>query len=118
MVKRRFLTRYRIVRDAIRKDMLFFAIPAVLVFPAELVVNARDRYDGFVSTIWDQARQPGNLYLLSVQNTVGLALIFIGFTILLVAHLTLRRFHSSTLVIREDHQLITHGIYRFTRHPI
>jgi protein-S-isoprenylcysteine O-methyltransferase Ste14 len=22
------------------------------------------------------------------------------------------------LVIREDHQLITHGIYRFTRHPV
>ena len=49
---------------------------------------------------------------------VGFILILIGFVILFVAHLTIGRFHASTLVIRKDHQLITHGIYRFTRHPI
>ncbi len=37
---------------------------------------------------------------------------------MLVAQITLWRFYFSTLVIREDHQLITHGIYRFVRHPI
>jgi protein-S-isoprenylcysteine O-methyltransferase Ste14 len=42
----------------------------------------------------------------------------IGFTIILVAQVTLWRFYSSTLVIKEDHRLITHGIYRLTRHPI
>jgi protein-S-isoprenylcysteine O-methyltransferase Ste14 len=26
--------------------------------------------------------------------------------------------YASTLVIREGYRLITHGIYRFTRHPV
>jgi protein-S-isoprenylcysteine O-methyltransferase Ste14 len=96
-----------IVRNAIRKDVLFFAIPAVFVLIAGMGVSA-----------WDLVRQQGNLTISSVQNLVGFALIVIGFAILLVAQITLRRFYSSTLVIRKDHQLITHGVYRFTRHPI
>ena len=31
---------------------------------------------------------------------------------------TLWRNYSGTVLVREDHQLITHGIYRFTRNPI
>ena len=87
--------------------MLFFALPAILVLSAGLAVS-----------VWDLARRQGSLDILSVQSIVGLALIVIGFPIVLVAHITLRRFYSSTLVIRKDHQLITHGVYRFTRHPI
>ncbi len=37
---------------------------------------------------------------------------------MIVGQATLWRNYSSTVVIREDHQLITHGIYRFTRNPI
>jgi protein-S-isoprenylcysteine O-methyltransferase Ste14 len=37
---------------------------------------------------------------------------------MLMAAGTLKRFYASTLIIRHDHQLITHGLYRFTRHPI
>ena len=107
MAKRGFLARHGIVRNAIREDVLFFAIPWVFVLFAGMGVSA-----------WDLVRQQGDLYILSVQSIVGLALIVIGFTILLVAQVTLRRYYSSTLVIREDHQLITHGIYRFVRHPI
>jgi protein-S-isoprenylcysteine O-methyltransferase Ste14 len=107
MVKRGFLERHGIVRNAIREDMLYFALPALLFFTAGLVVSA-----------WDLVRHQGSLYILSVQSIVGLALIVIGLTIALVAAGTLRRFYSPSLVIREDHQLITHGIYRFTRHPI
>jgi len=118
MAKRGFLTRHQIVRNAIREDMLYFALPAVLVFTAGLVLSARDGWDGLVVTISDLVRQPRSLYMLPVQSIIGLALIVIGFTVLLVAHITLRQFHSSTLVIREDHQLITHGVYCFTRHPI
>ena len=107
MVKRRFLARHGIVRNAIREDLLYFALPAVLVF-----------FAGMMASAWNLVRQPGSLYMLSVQNIVGLALLIVGLTIALVAQITLRRFYSSTLVIREDHQLITHGIYRFTRHPV
>ena len=56
--------------------------------------------------------------MLSAQRIAGLALVVTGFIILLVGAGTLGRSHSSTLVIRENHRLITHGIYRFTRHPI
>ncbi len=94
-------------RDTIKKDMLFFALPAFFVCSAGMVVSA-----------WDLVRQQGSLNIQSVQNIVGLVLFVIGLTITLVAHGTLRRFYSSTLVIRVDHQLISHGIYRFIRHPI
>ncbi len=102
-----FLTKHGIVRNAIREDVLFFLLPALFVYSAGLVVSA-----------WDLISQQGSLYILSVQNIVGLALIVIGLTIALVAKITLRRFYSSSLVIREDHQLITHSVYRFTRHPM
>ena len=107
MAKRSFLARHGIVRNAIREDMLYFALPGILVLSAGMVVSA-----------WDLVRQQGSLYIHSVQNFVGLALLVIGLTIMLVAQITLWRFYFSTLVIREDHQLITHGIYRFVRHPI
>ena len=106
------------MRNAIREDVLFFALPALFVFVAGLVVSARDGYGGLVARVWELVRQPESLYLLSVQNIVGLALLVVGLTTALVAQVTLRRSYASTLVIREDHQLITHGIYRFTRHPV
>ncbi len=107
MAGHQFLTKHRIKRNAIREDMLYFAIPATVVFTAGLVVSA-----------WDLVRHQGSLYVLSAQSIVGLALLVIGLTNNVVAQVTLWRFYSSTLVIREDHQLITHGVYRFTRHPI
>ena len=116
--KRGFLARHGIVRNSIRADVLFFALPAIVVFFVGLVVSARDGYDGLVTTLWNLVRQPRNLYLLSVPNIVGLVFLVVGLIIAVVAMATIRRFHASTLVIREDHQLITHGIYRFSRHPI
>jgi protein-S-isoprenylcysteine O-methyltransferase Ste14 len=118
MPKRGFLARQGIVRNAIREDMLYFAIPALLVFTAGLAVSARDGYDGLTAALWNLVRQPRNVYLLSVPNIVGLALFVVGLTIAIIAVGTLGRFYSSTLVTRKDHQLITHGIYQFTRHPI
>lgn len=99
------------MRNAIREDVLFFALPAAFVYFAGMVVSGWD-------LVRQVVRQQGSLYMLSVQSIVGLALIVIGLAILLVAAGTLRRSYSSTLVIRKDHQLITHGVYRFTRHPI
>jgi protein-S-isoprenylcysteine O-methyltransferase Ste14 len=118
MAKRGFLARHRIVRNAIREDVLYFAIPALLVFTAGLVVSAWDGYDGLVAMISELVRQPENLYSFSIQNIVGLALYVVGLTTAIVAQITLKRFYSGTLVIREDHQLVTHGIYRYTRNPV
>ncbi len=107
MAKRGFLARHGIVRNAIREDLLYFFLPWILVLVAGTGLSA-----------WDLVRQQESLFMFSVQNFVGAALFVIGFTIELTAQITLRHSYSSTLVIREDHQLIQHGIYRFIRHPI
>lgn len=107
MVKSGILKKHGIKRNAIKEDLLFFFFPWILVMFAGMGVSA-----------WDLVRKHGGLYLLSVQSVIGLALFVMGFTIMLVAQITLWRFYSSTLVIRKDHQLIRHGIYRIVRHPI
>ena len=115
---RGYLSRHGIVRNAIKKDFLFFGIPAFTIFLLGLIVSGRDGYDGLVGTIWELVKNPQNLRLLSIWNVAGLILFVVGMTIAFVAVFTLKRFYSSSLVIVEDHQLITHGIYRFMRHPI
>jgi protein-S-isoprenylcysteine O-methyltransferase Ste14 len=106
------------VRKTIKKDLLFFGIPAFTVFLLGLIASAKDGYDGLVGTIWDLITHPETLRLLSAWNIVGLCLFIVGLSIAIVAACTLKRFYSSTLVTREDHQLITHGVYRFARHPL
>ncbi len=118
MAKRGYLSRHGIVRNEIKKDILIFGIPAFTVFLLGLIVSGRDGYDGLVETIWALVKDPQKLRLLSIWNIAGLTLFVVGMTIALVAVFTLRRFYSSSMTIIEDHQLITHGIYRFTRHPI
>ena len=95
------------MRDSIRKDLLIFVLPAILVYSA-----------GFGVCAWDLVRRQGRLFALSAHSLVGLTLIVIGLTLTFVAASTLRRFYSPTLRVRSDHQLITHGLYRFVRHPL
>jgi protein-S-isoprenylcysteine O-methyltransferase Ste14 len=118
MAKRGFLAKHRIVRNAIKEDLLFFAIPGIIILFVGLMVSVRDGYDGLVSKIWELIKQPGLFRLLSVGNIFGLVLFVFGMTIALIAVATLRVYYSSTLIIREDHQLATHGIYRYVRHPV
>ncbi|MCP3996856.1 MAG: isoprenylcysteine carboxylmethyltransferase family protein [bacterium] len=84
----------------------------------ELQFCVRDGLASFWGTVWGLIKQPGSLSLLPAQSIIGLALFFIGLTIMFVGQTTLWRNYSGTVLIREDHQLITHGIYRFTRNPI
>jgi len=49
---------------------------------------------------------------------VGTTLIIVGLIITVIAQITLKKNYSGMLRIREDHQLITHGIYRYVRHPV
>jgi protein-S-isoprenylcysteine O-methyltransferase Ste14 len=95
------------VRNEFRKDILFFVLPGLFVL-----------ISGGGVCVWDLVRRQESFYLWSVQNVVGLVLTVIGLAINWVAAGTLRRNYSSSLVIREGHQLITHGIYRFTRNPV
>lgn len=115
MTLQKFLKRNGIIRHTIKKDILYFALPAIVVWFVGLVVTAIDGYEGMVVSIGKLITQPQNI---SLQNISGLILIFGGLTIMIVAHFTIKRFHSPTLVIKEGHQLITHGIYHIVRHPI
>lgn len=87
--------------------MLTFLLPAAFCYFAGLGVSA-----------WDLVRRQGSLFTPSAPCFAGLALIVPGLALLLIAAATLRRSYSATLIIREDHRLITHGIYRLVRHPI
>jgi protein-S-isoprenylcysteine O-methyltransferase Ste14 len=88
------------------------------VFFIELLFCVRDGLSGFWGTIWDLVKQPQNLSMFPVQSIIGMALFIIGLIIMLAGQATLWRNYSGTVLIREDHQLITHGIYRFTRNPM
>ncbi len=119
MAKNGFLKKLKIKRSAIKKDLLQFALPALIVFVIGLgFCNARDGLSGFWGTIWGLVKQPQNLFMFPVQSIIGMALITIGLIIMLMGQATLWRNYHATVIIREDHQLITHGIYRFTRNPI
>jgi protein-S-isoprenylcysteine O-methyltransferase Ste14 len=122
MVKNGFLKRHGIVRNAIKKDILQFALPAIIVFSIGIVFCARDAerngLSNFWGTIWGLVKQPQTLSTFQVHSIIGLALFIIGLTIMIIGQVTLRRNYSGTVVIREEHQLITHGIYRFIRNPI
>ena len=107
MAKDGFLSRIGIVRNALRKDLLYFFIPWITVLCIEMQFVARDLI-----------KQPQSLSSFSVESIIGLTLFIIGFTVMLVGHITLWKNYSSFVVIHRDHRLITHGIYRFTRNPI
>ncbi len=107
-----------IIRHAIKKDLLVFGIPAVVVLFGGLIVCTLGGYDGLTKTLWELAIGKRALSELSTANILGLALVIVGLTIVLVGHFTLKRSYSSALVIRKDHRLVTHGIYRYVRHPI
>ena len=111
MPKDGFLKRQGIVCHAIREDLLFFAIPAILVLFARMVVSSRD---GFARFIYDSLTNHQGYSRFSAPNLIGFALIILGCTVAFSALFTLRRNYASMLVIRKNLQLITHGIYRIT----
>jgi protein-S-isoprenylcysteine O-methyltransferase Ste14 len=98
---------------------LFF-LPWLTVFYLELSF-CRIYGDGLSEiwgVIWEVIKHPQKLFALPLQNMIGVPLFIIGLTIMMVGQITLWQNYSGFVVIKKDHQLITHGIYRFTRNPI
>jgi steroid 5-alpha reductase family enzyme len=118
MANNGLLNRLGIVRIVFRKDILYFFIPFVIVLSIALYFCVRDGLIGFWGTIWDLIRQPQSLPDTPIWKTAGLVIFITGFVVIMVGHITLLRNYSSFLVIHKNHQLITHGIYRFVRNPI
>jgi protein-S-isoprenylcysteine O-methyltransferase Ste14 len=117
MPERGFRARHGIVRDAIREDLLQFALPAIVVFTAGLVLSGTTGWLGLAATTWELMRYHETAVGPSGWEVAGLLMILLGFAIAFVAVGTLRLFYASTLVIKKDHRLVTHGIYRVVRHP-
>lgn len=119
MSERGFLTRHGIVRSAIREDVLFFAIPALVLWVLGLVVCNQDgELDRFWSHLWSLMQSPSDVLELSAARACGLAMFLGGIGFASVSMATLRRNYAATVIIREGHELVTHGVYRVVRHPI
>ena len=95
-----------IKRHAVRADAVFF-VPAFFLYAG-----------GMTLVGWDYLRRESGTGVARALNPVGILLVVLGLVFVLVAPITLRKNYSSTLVIRNDHKLIMHGIYRVVRHPI
>jgi len=120
LVNHGFLKRLGIARHAIRKDLLFFFFPWLIAMLVELILCGEfgEGLSGFWQVLWALVTHPQNLLVLPLHRTIGLSLFVVGLTIMIVGQTTLRVNYSGFVVIKKDHQLITHGIYRFTRNPI
>ncbi len=120
MAKNGFLERLGFVETAIKKDLLFFFLPWLTAFIVGLNLCGKygDGLSGIWRTIWELTTHPQQLIMLPLHRTVGLSLFVIGLTIMIVAQVTLWQNYSGFVVIKKDHQLITHGLYHCTRNPI
>lgn len=107
-----------IVREYIRKDIIYFLIPWIAVWALGLMFSGLYSYGGMRVILPNLIRNPQNLLMLSVYNIVGLIISSTGFSIMITGHVTLRQSYSSMLIIKKGQKLRTHGIYRFTRNPI
>jgi protein-S-isoprenylcysteine O-methyltransferase Ste14 len=106
------------VRNAIKQDIVQFAIPGVLVLFTELVFLAKEGVSGFWGDLWGVISRPSSMAELPLLMVAGMFLFVIGLTILIWGQVTLYKNYSGTVVIREGHELITHGIYSSVRNPM
>lgn len=120
MTKNRVFERLGIVRHILKKDLLLFFLPWFTIFYLELFF-CRTYGDGLLGiwgVIWEVIKNPQKLFSLPLQRMIGLPLYVIGLTIMIVGQITLWQNYSGFVVIKKGHQLIIHGIFRFTRNPI
>lgn len=94
------------MQSRIREDVLHFLLPGFLVLVAGAVVS-----------VWEFSASGATLTW-SPWTMLGTGLMILGPPTSIVAAITLGRFYSSSLVTRDGHRLITHGVYKHTRHPI
>ena len=114
------MERLGIVRIVLKKDLICFFIPWLATMLLELILCGRygDGLSDFWGNLWALVSQPKNLLVFPLHRTIGSALFVIGLTTMIVGQVTLHRNYSGLVLIRKNHCLITHGIYRFTRNPI
>ncbi len=92
--------------DDLQKNDLKYFFPAFIAWISLTLI----------ATFWN-ILDP-NYTLKPPMNAVGVTIFIVGLLIRVVALMNLKRNYSSFLRIRDDHQLITHGIYKYVRHPV
>ena len=94
--------------------------------PIESDVKEKGHYSGLIvilfllnPLLFVLSRWESELYgsFVTIQS-IGLILYALAGIVLIMARLQLGEMATSTLVIREDHQLITTGLYKYVRHPL
>lgn len=105
-----FSSKHGVVKNNIREDIIYFGIPAIIVFTSGLTLSFfGDNGLGFFLK-----NQP----MFSLQHIAGFIIMFSGGSIQIVSQVSLRKSYHSTLVIKENYKLKTNGMYRFIRHPM
>jgi protein-S-isoprenylcysteine O-methyltransferase Ste14 len=96
------------VQNHAKEDLFSFAIPAFVLFSAGLAVCG-----------WDFVRRYGDdVWVPSALSLLGGVFVLAGITNNIACQITMGRSYSASLITREDHRLITHGMYAYVRHPI
>lgn len=90
----------------IRSDW-YFIIPATMAFFSALFI-----------TWWDFVKIQEMIYRINLINVTGLLLFVIGIVIRRIGKRTLGRYYAYGLRTLQNHELITHGIFKHIRHPI
>lgn len=106
------------VRSAAKKDLVQFAIPGMIVLFVEVVLLADDGLRGIWRTLGQMIVHPSVMAEMPAHAVAGMFLFLFGLTIMCWGQVTLFKNYSGTVVIREGHELVTHGIYRFVRNPM
>jgi protein-S-isoprenylcysteine O-methyltransferase Ste14 len=68
--------------------------------------------------LWGLIKQPRIIESTPAYRVAGLFMLLGGLSLMIISQATLWRNYSGLVVIKKDHKLITHGIYRYTRNPI
>ncbi|MFX0207127.1 MAG: methyltransferase family protein [Candidatus Hodarchaeota archaeon] len=85
----------------------YFIIPATIAFFSALII-----------TWWDFVKIQEISYRMNLINITGLLLFVIGIVIRRIGKRTLGKYYTYGLRTLQNHELITHGIYKHVRHPI
>ena len=114
------LDKLGIVRISLGKDLVFFFLPFVsfILIGLFLCQSHGDGVTDIWETLFGMIVHPKSIIEYPWNRIVGLFQFVFGLTIMIVSQITLWKNYSGFVVIKKEHVLITHGIYRFTRNPI
>jgi protein-S-isoprenylcysteine O-methyltransferase Ste14 len=108
------------VKHSLKKDIFSFFIPFFSVFLLALIFSHAygKGIVGIWTVIWGLVKQPQSIIDTPTHRVVGLLFLLLGLSLMTISQATLWKNYSGLVVIKKDHELITHGIYRYSRNPI